>query len=112
MCSCICRAAAVRRGAQSLLLEDAEDFFLTHDEELFAVELDLGAGVLAEEDVVASLDIEGEDLAFVVGLTLTDGDHFALLGLFLGGVGDDDAAADALALFNAPDQDAIVKRSE
>jgi hypothetical protein len=33
-----------------LLLEDAEDFFFAHDQELFAVELDLGAGVLAEQD--------------------------------------------------------------
>ena len=96
----------------ALLLEDAEDFFFAHDEELIAVELDLGAGVLAEEDAVASLDIEREDLAFVVGLALTDGDHFALLRLFLGGVRDDDATTLRLALFNTADEDAIVQGSK
>src|SRR5271155_1939237 len=34
----------------NLLLQNAEDFFLTHDEELFAIDLDLSAGILAEED--------------------------------------------------------------
>jgi len=33
---------------------------------LLAVELDLGAGVLAEENFVARLHIEREDFAFVV----------------------------------------------
>src|ERR1700735_1387683 len=93
-----------------LFLEDAEDFFLAHDEEVFAVELDLGAGVLAEQDRVASLDVEGENLAFVVGLALADGDDFARLGLFLGRIGDDDAAANAFALFNAANENAVVQR--
>src|ERR1700683_5583071 len=96
----------------ALFLEDAEDFFFAHDEEVFAIELDLGAGVLAEEDGVAGFYVEREDLAFVVGLALADGDDFALLGLFLGGIGDDDAAADAFALFHATDEDAVVERRE
>jgi hypothetical protein len=49
---------------------------------------------------VASLDVERKYLALVVGLALADGDNLALLGLFFGGIGDDDAAADALALFD------------
>jgi hypothetical protein len=35
--------------------QDAEDFFFFHDDEVFAVDLDLGAGVLAEQDAVAFL---------------------------------------------------------
>ena len=35
------------------LLEDAQDFLFAHDQELFAVELDLSARVLAKEDLVA-----------------------------------------------------------
>jgi hypothetical protein len=92
-----------------LLLDDAEDFFLTHDEEFLAVEFDLGSGVFAEEDIVASLDVEREDLAFVVGFALADGDDFAFLGLFLGAVGDDDAAADGFALFKTANEDAVVE---
>src|ERR1700691_3493135 len=95
-----------------LLLHDAEDFFLAHDEKLLAVELDLGAGVLAEQNLVARLDVQREDFAFVVRLALAHGDHFALLGLFLGAVGDDDATADGFALFQTADEDAVMERSE
>src|SRR5271156_3393672 len=56
-----------------LLLEDAEDFFFAHDQQLFAVDLDLGARVLAEQDAVASLDVEREHLALVVRLALANG---------------------------------------
>ena len=62
--------------------------------------------------LIAGLDVEREDLAFVVRLALADGDHFTFLGLFLGGVRDDDAAPDGFALFDAAHQDAIVKRGE
>src|ERR1700760_2753614 len=93
-------------------LEDAEDFVFLHDEEVFAIDFDLGAAPLAEEDAIAGLDVEGEYLAFVVGLTLTDGDDFAFLWLFLGGVGDDDAATHGLALFDTANEDAVVQRGE
>jgi hypothetical protein len=54
-----------------LFLDDAEDFFFAHDEELFAVELDLGAGVLAEEDGVASLDVEPSSLDLPLPTAMT-----------------------------------------
>ncbi len=66
---------------QCLLLEDSENFFLAHDQELFAIELDLGAGVLAEQDAVAGLDIEREHLALIVRLAFADRDNLALLWL-------------------------------
>ena len=105
-------AAEMHTSSADLLLEDAEDFFLTHDEEFFAVDLDLGAGVLAEEDAVASLDVEREDLAFIVRLAFADRDDFAFLRLLLGAVGNDDAAADRLALFDTANEDAVVQRGE
>ena len=39
-------------------LEHAHDIGLLHDEELLAIDLDLGAGPLAEQDAVAGLDVE------------------------------------------------------
>ena len=72
-----CESAA--RNAR-LLLDDAEDFFFAHDQEFLAVDLDLGAGVLAEEDFVAGLDVEREYFALVVRLAFSDGDNLALLG--------------------------------
>jgi hypothetical protein len=66
-------------------LEDhAEDFVLAEDDVLDAVDLDLGAAVLAEEDPCCRLDFERADLAVVEDLAVADGDDFALDGLLLG----------------------------
>src|SRR3984885_10123274 len=97
-------------GTKCLLLEDTEDFFFAHDQQFFAVDLDLGARVLAEQNAVAGLDIEREYLALVVRLALADGEDFALLWLLFGGVRDDDAATNALAFFNSPNQNPVVQR--
>src|ERR1700683_1066611 len=67
--------------------EDAHDVALLHDQEIFAVDLDLGARPLAEQDAVADLDVDRDQLAGLVAATRTDGRHFALGGLFLGRVG-------------------------
>src|SRR5207253_5251860 len=75
----------------SSALGHAEDVLLAHDQMLFAVDLDLGAGVLAEQHGVAHHDVERGDLAVVADLSLAGGNDLALLGFFLGGVGDDDA---------------------
>src|SRR5688572_26439931 len=71
--------------------EDAEDVLFLHDEVLLAVDLDLAARVLPEQDAVPGLD---------------------LLGLLLGGIGDDDPAVLDLTLFEALDQDPVVQRAE
>ena len=101
-------AAFTARSA--LLLEDPEDFFFAHNQQLFAVQLDLGTRVLAKQDVVAGLHVEREYLALVVRLALADGDDFALLWLLFCRVRNDDAAHFALAFFNAPDQNPVVQR--
>src|SRR5205814_9495891 len=82
----------------SSALDHAEDVLLAHDQMLFAVDLDLGAGVLAEQNGVAHLDVERGDLAVVADLSLAGGNDLALLGFFLGGVGDDDALFGLLVL--------------
>src|SRR5215469_7570743 len=92
--------------------QDAEDFFLTHDQEVFAVDLDFRTGILAEQNAIARLHVEGEGLALVVGLAAADGDHFSLLRLVFGAVGDDDAAPGGLSLFYTTNNDAIVQGSQ
>src|ERR1700743_81969 len=72
--------------------EHAHDVGLLHDQELFAVELDLGARPFAEQHAVADLEVDRDQLA---GLVAAAGAHrrdLALRRLFLGRVGDDDAA--------------------
>src|SRR5579864_4097799 len=54
--------------------QDAEDFIFFHDDELFAIDLDFGAGVLAEQDAVAFFDGQREGLAFVVGAAFAGGE--------------------------------------
>src|SRR5438034_10159162 len=92
--------------------EDPEDVFLLHDEVLFAAQPDLVAGILAEEDSVAFLHRERELLAIVGHLAGAHGDDRALLRLFLGGVGDDEAAVLLILLVEAFDEHAVMERAQ
>src|SRR5437879_12029554 len=47
------------------LLENGEDVFLAHDEVFLVVDLDLGARILAEQDLVAGLHVQRDLLAVV-----------------------------------------------
>ena len=85
-------------------LDDAEDVAFLHDDELLAVDLDLGARPFAEQHPVAGLDVERMDLAVLAARAGADGDHFALHRLFLRGVGNDDAARGLLVLLEPADQ--------
>src|SRR6185295_13863305 len=73
-------------------LDHAEDVFLAHDEILRAVDGDLGAGILAEQDAIAFLQVELVQLSVVVDLPLTDRHDLAFLRFLFGGIGDDDPA--------------------
>src|SRR5581483_4725611 len=102
----------LRIAALVAALDDGQDFVLAHDEVLLTIELDLLTRVLAEEDQVAGLDVQRDALAVVFRLAVAGGDDFALLRLFLRGVGDDDAANFLLTLLDALDNDAVVQRSD
>src|SRR5262245_8796260 len=92
--------------------DHAHDVGLLHDQELLAIELDFGAGPLAEQHAVAALQVDRDQLARLVAATGADGDHLALLGLFLGGVGDDDAAFGLFLGIDAAHDDAVVQWAE
>src|SRR5882762_6575904 len=99
----LCRPAAV---------DDGQHFVLAHDQVLLAIELDLLARVLAEENQIARLDIERDALALVVHLAVAGCDDLALLRLLFGRVRDDDPADFLLAFFKAPNNDPIVEWSD
>src|SRR5262245_22040149 len=63
-----------------LSFEDAEDVLLAENQVLLAVELDLAAGVLAEQDTVAGLQVKRDHLA-VLATPGPDRDDLALLRL-------------------------------
>src|SRR5262245_34036898 len=92
--------------------DHAHDVGLLHDQEFVAVELHLGARPLAEQHAVAGLDVDRDQLAAFVAATGADGDHLALRRLFLGGVGNDDAAGGLLLGVDTLDDHAVVQRTE
>src|SRR5215470_13412976 len=87
------------------LAEHAHDVGLLHDQELLAIELDFGAGPLAEQDAVADLEIDRDQLASLVAAARTDTGHFALRWLFLRGIGNDDASLGLLLGVDTLDHD-------
>src|SRR6202795_1637029 len=92
--------------------QNAHDVALLHDQELFAIELDLGAGPLAEQHAVADLEVDRDQLAGFVAAARAHSGDFAPRGFFLGAVRDDDAASCLLFGVDALDHDAVVKRTE
>src|SRR6201747_1936213 len=93
-------------------LEHAHDVGLLHDQKVLAIDLDLGARPLAEQDAVADLEVDRGKLAALVAATGADSDDFALGGLLFGGVGNNDAAGRLFLGIDALDDDAVVKRAE
>src|SRR3954451_19012360 len=94
------------------VFQHAHDVGFLHDQELLAVELDLGAGPLAEQHAVAGLDVEADELAGLVAAARADGDDLALLGLLLGGVRNDDSALGLFLALETTDDDAVVQRTK
>src|SRR5438477_9474041 len=92
------------------LLDDAQDVVFSQDETVFAVDLDLGAGVLSEQDGVTRLDVELSHRAIFENLAVAYGDDLALDGLLLRGIGDDDPALGHGLFFDATDDNAVLQR--
>src|SRR4051812_9837642 len=91
------------------VLDDREDVLLADDEELFLVDLELGPGVLRVQDGVALLDVDRLALPVIEGPARADRENGPLLGLLLGGVGQDDAALGHLFTGSRLDHDAIAQ---
>src|SRR5439155_10689879 len=72
--------------------DHTQHFVLAHDHVFVAVHFDVGPGILAEQDAIACLNIQRNQLPFVVALALSYRHHFAFLRFFLGRVRDDEPA--------------------
>ena len=79
----------------TFLLDDGQDVALADDDVLLVIELDLGAGILAGDDLVAGLDGH-HDVVTVHHAAGADGNDFGNGGLLLGAGGQDDAALGGL----------------
>src|SRR3954463_10020449 len=102
------------RGSWLLLLGGAdlgEDVTAREDEQVLTVDGDLGAAVLRVEDHVADGHVDGDQLTGVLRATArARGDDLTLLGLLLGGVGDDEAAHGRLLGVAGADDDPVFER--
>src|SRR5229473_1015333 len=93
-------------------LDDAHHVGFLHDDELFPVQLDFRARPFAEQDTIALLDVERVKRAVLAARAGTDGDDLAFHRLFLGGIGDDDAAGGPVGLLDAADEHTVVQWSK
>src|SRR3954463_15036420 len=92
--------------------DHAHDVGFLHDQKVLAVDTHLGARPLAEQDAVAGLHVERDDLAGFVASAGPDGDDLALLRLLFRGIRDDDAALGLLLSLDAADDDPVVQGTE
>src|SRR5262249_17645414 len=90
-------------------LDDAQDVVLSHDQVLFIVQFDFGTRVFAEQNPVALLHIHLDSLTGIELLACSDSNHFALLRLFLGAVGNDYPPANLFSFLNSPDDYSVLK---
>src|SRR5246127_4191994 len=65
-----------------LAFDHGHNVFLTHDHQFFAVDFHFGAAVLAEQNLVADLDVEGPDVAVLENFAFADRDDLSLHRLF------------------------------
>src|SRR5918993_214643 len=112
-------ASRARRASSSNLssldigsaLHHGEHVAAGQDQEVLAVDRDLGAAVLGVQDGLADADVEGDELAGCLGaLAGTDSEDLALLRLLLGGVGDDQAGGRRLLGLVRLHDDAVIER--
>src|SRR5258705_1427803 len=92
--------------------ENAHDVAFLHDQQFLTIELDLVARPLAEQHAVANLKIDRNELAGFVAATWADRRDFALRGLLLGSIRNDDATSGFVFGIDASDHDAVVQRTE
>jgi hypothetical protein len=93
-------------------LDDSQNLVLAHNQQLFAVEFDLLAAVFAKKHAIARFNVQRLAGAVLSILAFADGHNFALLGLFFRAIGNNDSPAHLFAFFDAPQNHAVVKRSD
>jgi len=76
----------------SLIFDYRHDVVFLHHEQFFTFNLDLGAGVLAEQDLVANFDVERANITVLEDLAVTCSNDFTLDGLFCRSIRNDDSA--------------------
>src|SRR5690348_12103763 len=91
--------------------DNRQNVGLAQDQQVLAVELELGAAILGEEHAVALFDFERDAVALVAHLALAGGDDGAFLGLLFGRIGDHNAALGDFLTLGGAYHDAVAYRA-
>src|SRR5262245_49090722 len=97
------------RNGKPSLFDDRQDVFFRHDEQFIAIDGHFVTGVRREQHAVAFLDLEGGPLAVVEQLAVADAQDLALPRLFLGRIGQHDAAGRLLFRLQPFHHDLVVQ---
>src|SRR5215467_14887305 len=92
--------------------QNAHNVGLLHDQKVLIVDFDFGARPLAKQHAIADVDIDRDELAGFVTSAGAHREDFALGGLFLGGVGNDDPALGLFLSIDTLDHDSVMQRAE
>src|SRR5204862_5752844 len=104
------RSLRLRAGQLAVANDLGEHVRLTQNQNILGPELDLGPAVLAEDDLVAFLEIHLDVLPVLVPSAGADGQDLAALRLLLGRVGQHDAANRRFLLIEDLYDQAVTKR--
>src|SRR5262249_2745680 len=91
--------------------ENSENFVFAQNQIFIVVNFDFGPRILSKKYPVAFLHFERKHFPIFQALAGTHSNYFALLGLFLGCVGNDDPASNRFLFFDSFDQNTIMQRS-
>src|SRR5450759_426979 len=90
------------------LLDDAHDVFFAHHEQFFTFDFDGLAGIFAEQDAIADLEVERANLAVFEHFAFSYRFDFTLIGFFGRGIGNYDARGGFAFFFQPLDDEAVV----
>src|SRR5690242_6802137 len=110
MCFSYLRYLGLRAGQLAVANDLGEHVRLTQNQNFLGDELDLGPAVLAEDDLVAFLEIHLDVLPVLVPSAGADGEDLAALRLLLRRVRQHDAADRGLFLVEDLHDQAVTKR--
>src|SRR5262249_28333106 len=111
ICSLPCLCDWTGLALRGVSVDHAHDVGFLHDQKVFAFDLDLSSRPLSVEDRVADLDAHRRQLAVLIASARPGRDDLALLGLFLGGVGNDDPALGLGLAVQGLDHDPVLQRT-
>src|ERR671934_624066 len=110
MCCSYLLLLGLRAGQLAVAHDLGEHVRLTQDQNFLGPELDLGPAVLAEDDLVAFLEIHLDVIPVLVPGTWTDGENTPALRLLLRRVGQHDPADRGLFVLEDLHDQAVTKR--